>query len=100
MLAKYCRLTPTHNRSNDYFGLGDFPEDKDQLVEHEGSLSTHPHDSSQGEVVDQEGHHHTTSIHCSLLNASYKHQQHAEYSYGELDVVLGVVTISQFSKIY
>ena len=46
-------LTPTDEGDNDNVFGGDFAKDNDQLLEHEDSLCSHPHDRGQGKVVDE-----------------------------------------------
>ena len=71
-------LTPTDKwHSNKELG-GSFTEHNDQLLEHEHSLCPHQHHSSQREVVDQNRHSHTPSVHMCLVNAAHKDNQHTK----------------------
>ena len=47
--------------------------------------------------MDEDGHKHTASVHLDTFNTHSKHNEHAQDGYGQLDVVLGVVSLSQFS---
>ncbi len=70
----------------------------DEFLEHKQGLCPHPHDSHQSEVVDEDGHKHTASVHLNTLNTHSKHNEHAPDSYGQLNVVLGVVSLPKFSE--
>ena len=47
--------------------------------------------------MDEDGHKHTASVHLDTFNTHSKHNEHAQHGYGQLDVVFGVVSLSQFS---
>ena len=76
---------------------GDLYKDDDQFLVHEHGLCPHPHHGSQSEVVDESRHSHAASELISPVNASHKHQEHAQQCQAELDVELGGISISQFS---
>ena len=46
--------------------------------------------------MDENGHDHATFVDLDLLNASSEHNQHTQNGYGQLDVVFGIVTLTEF----
>ena len=68
----YILLTPADKRDSNNKSGGDTSEHDDQFLEHEHSLCPHPHHSHQCQVVDQNRHEHTASVHTCLVNASYE----------------------------
>ena len=72
----YISLTPADKWDNNNVSGGDLTEYNDQLLEHEYSLSPHPHHRHQCEVVDQNRHSHADSVHLCSVNTTYKDGQH------------------------
>ena len=93
------RLTPADNRYSKYILGGDADKNNDQLLEHENSLCSHPHECSQSEVMDEGRHSHTASIDWCPVNPNHKHQQHAEDCNAELNVEFCGIFLAKFSVV-
>ena len=90
-------LTPTDERDDDNVCFSDSDKHNDQLLEHEQSLCSHPHDSHQSEVVNEDGHCHTSTVHRCSLHTNHKHQQHEEHGNTQLDMELGGISFAKCS---